>query len=129
MKGLKNCRIFDSVFMEISGSIDINFRGHWWKNHVHTKPPIKNKTHFYYKALPFSLLICIFERIVCKCGFVPCVFHHVVPCDQSLSYGCPSGFKTLRGEKHKIPLMLFILQLKQESSNMIKVMDSFHYEA
>lgn len=45
----------------------------------------------------FGPLICIFEGVVGQCGFVACVFHHVVPCDQSLTNGCSPRLETLLG--------------------------------
>lgn len=48
------------------------------------------------KWLPFGLLFCILIRIVGQRRFVACVFHHVIPGDQPLSYCSPSWFKTLR---------------------------------
>ncbi len=49
--------------------------------------------------LLFGLLISVFERVVGQCGFVACVLHHVVPCDQSLADGCSPWLKTLLGGK------------------------------
>lgn len=54
----------------------------------------------------FGLLVSIFEGVVGQCGFIACVFHHVVPCDQSLANGCSPWLKTLLEEKggHKLCL-------------------------
>lgn len=69
----------------------------------------------------FGLFVRIFEGVVRQRRFVACVFHHVVPRDQSLTNCCSPRLKTLvGGKKAKVKWNKFGWR-KQEAFSMLEL--------
>lgn len=103
-----SCTSSDFILKPSSILKEANFESSFFNDNLHTKECYCQHdwtVHTYdvlkmCKGLPFGLLVCIFEGVVGQCGFVACILHHVVPCDQPLANGSSPRLKPL-SEKRK----------------------------